>query len=80
MVNKSIFITFVSVAIQKRFRILRDTCVADNPQVRIISTQNKDGCDKAKVRNALLNCAHHTFHRIVINVNRFLLIFYENNS
>ena len=34
-------------------------CVADNPQVRIVSTQNKDGCDKSKVRNALLNCAHH---------------------
>ena len=36
-------------------------CVADNPQVRSVTKQNKDGCDKSKVRNALLNCAHHIY-------------------
>ncbi len=34
-------------------------CVADNPQVRILSRQYKTGCDKSKVRSALFTCAHH---------------------
>ena len=39
--------------------IYKDICFADNPHLRIVSTQNKDGCDKSKVRSALLNCTHH---------------------
>ena len=45
--------------IRDRVAIVMDICVADNPQVRILSRQYKTGCDKSKVRSALLNCAHH---------------------
>ena len=56
--------------------------------MRIVSTQNKDGCDKSKVRSALLNCTYHKYHKIIfvylasiiIDGVNFNVITYENKK
>jgi hypothetical protein len=60
MMTMNYFMLFVdTIIINKIYYGCFIICVDDKPQVRFVIFSTKDGCDKSKVRSALLNCAHH---------------------